>query len=192
MAKNLREGVCSTLHLLVRHAMKNFPRALLLILMVTPFFATAAFASERDACLNSCLGITGSQERYNACVAQCPFSGSRDGGGRVQTQTGRWTAIVFDRATGRAGTSWGYRDGQTARGVARNNCFGSGGRSCDWPMTQYDGCLAVAHGENQSGLVAHATARSRGGRAVATQKALAECRSGGGRSCRIVAAACSW
>ena len=169
--------------------MKYLPMALLFILLASPFPVAIARADPVGQCRAAC-GLLVSPGELEACNARCGAPSS--GPGSVPIQTGRWTAIVFDRVTGRVGTSWGYRDGQTARGVARNNCIGNGGRSCDWPMTQYDGCLAVAHGVGQSGLVAHATARSRGGRAVATQKALAECQSGGGRSCKVVAAVCSW
>lgn len=172
--------------------MKASFRVAVTVLMFAPLWVTTAHGDAMQ-CKVAC-GLLVDSGELEACNARCDAAGgdSSQGGGGVPAQSGRWTAIVFDRATARWGTSWGFRDGQTARGVARKNCFDSGGKSCDWPMTQYDGCLAVAHGTGQSGLVAHATARSRGGRAVATQKALAECRSGGGRNCSVVAAACSW
>ena len=99
---------------------------------------------ERDLCLQEC--------RTNA----------PDRNPRAAAPSASWAYIVFDAPTGRFGKATGTPNGQAAMARARAQCAERGGKSCNWRLSARDGCVAVAGGANDSGMIGWQTSRGNG------------------------------
>lgn len=152
-----------------------------------------------QACQGTCEGLfnvcmSGSQTvgctaELNRCLANCRAGGAP---ARPLPPAVPWGYLVFDTVTGKSGASWGFSSGNEARSAAREACAREGGRRCDWLLPVRGGCVAVAHGDGNSGRMAHRKSGGREALKVARDKAVANCVKEGGRGCRVVAQACSW
>lgn len=93
----------------------------------------------------------------------------------------KWGAIAYSYATGKYGLSYDYPTQAQAINSAVERCKAPDCKAVVWFE---NGCGAFARGTNTRGWGIGQT------RALAEERALAECRKGGG-GCRIVAWACT-
>jgi Domain of unknown function (DUF4189) len=155
-------------------------------------FTSAYVLADIASCKANCTDPTSEL----TCRFQCdqtygdPSAGSGDG--RPLPPSQKWAYIVYDINSGYWGSASNDSNGQAAMARARQVCRTRGGSQCEWQLSGRDGCVAVARGDNGTGLSAHRTSRSRGGREAVDRQVLQACAQSGGRNCKIAATVCSW